>query len=210
MYIPNINTFSDQEEIIKFIKKFGFGMIVSQQDNCPVATHLPFILTEQNGEITLYSHFAKANPQWKNIENQKILIVFTEPHAYISPIHYEKMNVPTWNYIAVHIYGSVSILYDEKEIMKVLDDTTAYYEKQYAIEESYDVLSQEYKEKLAKATVAFKINVEEIQGKKKLSQNKNQNEQLNIINTLENSSNSSEKLIADYMKDELSKKCSLH
>lgn len=108
MYVPKINEVTDIHEIVDFMKRFSFAAIVSVQNNLPVATHLPFVVIVKNDTITLYSHFAKANPQWKNIEDDTVLVIFSEPHAYISPVHYDQfLSVPTWNYISVHVYGKV-------------------------------------------------------------------------------------------------------
>ena len=71
----------------------------------------------------LYGHFARPNPQWKDIENQKVLAVFQGPHCYISPSWYETNRaVPTWNYVTVHVYGEVELLEDEQELMDSLHD----------------------------------------------------------------------------------------
>ena len=74
-------------------------------------THLPFIVKNVNEGIVLASHFAKANREWNDTEENTVLIIFSEPHAYISPKHFEKeLNVPTWNYISVHAYGKGKLL----------------------------------------------------------------------------------------------------
>src|SRR5690554_5190748 len=109
MYIPKHFADISAEEIAGFIQQYSFGMIVSMQDDIPLATHLPFVLGKAtDGRLKLTSHFAKANPQWENMQGQTVLLVFSEPHAYISPSHYDAvLSVPTWNYIAVHVYGQV-------------------------------------------------------------------------------------------------------
>src|SRR5438309_1993202 len=106
MYIPKHYLTEDRSEILSFMRQYPFGTIISAQDNYPVATHLPFIIEESENDIVIKSHFAKANPHWKNIESVPVLIIFTEPHAYISPQYYQHLqNVPTWNYMSVHAYG---------------------------------------------------------------------------------------------------------
>src|SRR4051812_37753472 len=101
MYIPKINLIGDQEEILGFMRQFSFATIVTAKDNLPVATHLPFIVSVDGDQVTLTAHFAKANNQWADIENNQVLVIFTEPHAYISPKNYDKeLNVPTWNYLS--------------------------------------------------------------------------------------------------------------
>jgi transcriptional regulator len=111
MYIPKINEASDREEILSFMRQFSFATIITAKDGHPVVTHLPFIMKNVNEGIVLASHFAKANRQWNDTEENTVLIIFSEPHAYISPKHFEKeLNVPTWNYISVHAYGKGKLL----------------------------------------------------------------------------------------------------
>ncbi|QEK50730.1 FMN-binding negative transcriptional regulator [Pedobacter aquae] len=201
MYVSKINLMDDQAESIQFMQKFSFGSIITTINNEPVATHLPFITELRNGKIMITSHFAKVNQQWQSIENNKNLIIFSEPHAYISPKNYEKeLNVPTWNYISVHAYGFGKILTDESLAYQVLEKTINFYEADY--KKQWDNLPKEYKNKLINGIVAFEIEVLDLQGKKKLSQNRSDIEKQNIINTLSDSHQTHEKLIAEYMNNQ--------
>lgn len=198
MYVPKINEVTDIHEITDFMKRFSFATIVSMQNNLPVATHLPFIVSASNNKIKLYSHFAKANPQWKDIEANKVLVIFSGPHAYISPGNYDSfLSVPTWNYIAVHVYGEVKIIEEDSEVMRLLENTVDNYESSY--KKQWHQLPPDFKEKMTKGIVAFEVKIWDIQAKKKLSQNKTKKEQERIIDTLSKSTDDNEKLIADYM-----------
>jgi transcriptional regulator len=164
----------------------------------PVATHLPFIVSEKDDKIILKSHFAKANPQAVDSIDTRILVIFTEPHAYISPKHYEKVeNVPTWNYIAVHAYGRYTLLEGEDKKDALLKETIKYYEADYL--KQWDNLPDSFKTNMMKGITAFEIVVDELQAKSKLSQNKTQKEINSIVKELGNSENTNEKDIADYM-----------
>ena len=188
---------TDRTEIIDFIRKYSFGTIISIIDGKPVATHLPFLVEERKEKLILKSHFAKANPQAFGLENP--LVIFSEPHAYISPSNYEKeQNVPTWNYLAVHLYGTATLIHEYDKTVALLDETILNYEA--AFKAQYEKLPATYKDGLIKGIVAFEIEVTEIQAKKKLSQNKTENERKNIIDSLSKSSDSAEKSIADYMR----------
>lgn len=199
MYIPKHYLNTDKEEIINFIKTYSFATIITVKDNFQTATHLPFVVTEKNNELVLTSHFAKANEQWKEITNNQVLVIFTEPHAYISPKHYEsKMNVPTWNYVAIHLYGKGKIISEQKESFEVLEIMINHFEKDYL--KQWESLSLEYKNKMLKGIVTFEIAITEIQAKKKLSQNKTELERKNIISAFENSNNENEKVLAEMMK----------
>jgi transcriptional regulator len=203
MYIPKVNLLTDREEIVAFMKRFSFATIISAKDNMPVATHLPFLIDIQDENIILSSHFAKANDHWQQIEDSNILVIFTEPHAYISPTNYAKeLNVPTWNYISVHAYGTGKIITDVSNTFQVLESTIEYYEAAYR--EQWNTLPEDYKLKMSKGIVAFEVRVTDLQAKKKLSQNKSEAEQQKIIASLSKSNNGSEKLVAEYMNGILS------
>jgi transcriptional regulator len=199
MYIPSSNLLTDKTEIVEFMKRFSFATIITAKDGLPIATHLPFLVTIKDGIIILTSHFAKANGQWKDVESNKILVIFSEPHAYISPKNYDKeLNVPTWNYISVHAYGQGTIISETDKVIEILERTINNYEVSY--KQQWDNLPGDYKTGLIKGIVAFDIIVTDLQAKKKLSQNKTENEQQKIINALSKSDDTNEKLIADYMK----------
>lgn len=129
MYTPKYNQLTDTQQTVDFMRKYSFATIVTVADGRPTATHLPFIIEQRDDEIVLVSHFAKANHQAVDIFECTPLVIFTEPHAYISPAYYEKeQNVPTWNYIAVHAYGEASRI-DNAE--QVLEKTINFYEAAY-------------------------------------------------------------------------------
>ena len=199
MYIPSFNQFPNLQEAISFMQRYSFATIVTVKDSIPSATHLPFIVKEIDGKVVISSHFAKANPQATEIINNRALVIFTEPHAYISPKNYEKeTNVPTWNYLAVHAYGNCLLLDGEENKAALLKETINYYEADYL--KQYESLPDDYKQKMMKGIVAFQIVVDDLQAKKKLSQNRTEKEQENIIEDLSRSVNNNEKEIAAYMK----------
>lgn len=128
------------------------------------------------------------------------MVIFSKPHAYISPTNYDSLlNVPTWNYISVHAYGQGKIMTETAEVMKSLEDSIDNYE--ISFREQWDHFPEDYKLKMSNGIVAFEILVSDLQGNKKLSQNKSETEKQKIIDTLSKSNDSNEKLIADYMKN---------
>ena len=199
MYIPKINLATDKDEIFAFMKQFSFATIVTAKDNLPIATHLPFLISTQDDNIVLTSHFAKANEQWTEIENNNVLVIFSEPHAYISTKNYDKeLNVPTWNYISVHAYGQGRLITESDSVFKILENTIDNYETLYR--QQWENFPAEYKLKMSKGIVAFDITVTDLQAKKKLSQNRTDTEKQKIIDTLSKSNDTNEQLIAAYMK----------
>ena len=198
MYIPKNFLTTDRDEIVSFMKQYSFGTIINTQNNYPIATHLPFLISVKDDQVILSAHFAKANPQWEIIAGNPSLVIFSEPHAYISPQHYDKeLNVPTWNYFSVHAYGQGHLISDDDQTYKILEATINSYEPAY--KKQWDGLPEEYKSKMIKGIVAFEIVVSDLQAKKKLSQNRTDIEKEKIIAHLSASENQNEKDIARYM-----------
>lgn len=202
MYIPKINAMTDREEVVAFMKQFSFATIITAKENFPVATHLPFLVSVKEDKIILTSHFAKANEHWAAVVENKVLVIFTEPHAYISPKNYDKeLNVPTWNYISIHAYGQGKLITRTDKVIEILEATIDNYELAYM--QQWNSLPEDFKLKMIKGIVAFEIEVTELQAKKKLSQNKTDAEQRRIIDSLSDSDKDNEQHIADYMRRNL-------
>lgn len=182
----------------RFIAEFGFGVMISSEDNLS-ATHLPFVLQTDEGEQgVLYAHCAKANPHWKNIEAAQVLVIFTGPHSYISPSWYSsKPAVPTWNYTAVHAYGIASLL-DPQETLKAVDQVVEKYEPQLLIDQ--DIVTEPFKHKMLAAIVGFKIELTKLEGQLKLGQNRSKNDQAGIYDALNRSSSYEDLALAKYMQ----------
>lgn len=195
MYIPSHFRNENEAELLEFIRKNSFGIMISNGAEFPSATHLPFTV-EKSGSITLTSHFAAANPHAKSLQSgDKVTIIFNGPHGYISPSHYDAPeSVPTWNYIAVHARGVYNVL-SEEEKDAVLREMIAVYDPGY--EKQYDSLSAKYLDGMKKGIVAFTISVSELKGKYKLSQNKNPQERERIIDSLKSDAATLE--LAEYM-----------
>lgn len=187
------------------MKRFSFAAIITSKNNVPTATHLPLIIKEENDKLFLFSHFSKQNEQWKDIEDSPVLVIFNEPHAYISPASYENdLNVPTWNYISVHAYGKGHLITNHDDIINLLECTIKNYEESYR--EQWNRLPEKYREGLINGIMAFKIEVTGIQAKEKLSQNKTINEQQKIIDALSASIYTNERITAEYMKENMPQK----
>jgi transcriptional regulator len=199
MYIPKHFQANDHAEIISFMQQYSFATLVTSQNNYPEATHLPFLIEQQGESLILSSHFARANPQAADIEAGTALVIFTEPHAYISPTNYEReLNVPTWNYIAVHAYGQAKVVQDEEMQLAVLEKMVRFYDQAYI--QQWQNLPMDYKLKMIKGIVAFDITITDLQAKKKLSQNRTDTEKDHIISSLKNSTDTNEQEIAAYME----------
>lgn len=200
MYIPSTNAMPDRQEILDFMQRFSFATLISTKEGTPTATHLPFVVEDREGTLVLISHFAKANDHWKYVENQTVLVIFSEPHAYISTKNYDKvLNVPTWNYLAIHAYGNVELMDGYEKTIAILEKTIENYESSY--QNQWDDFPEEYKVRMAKGIVAFELTITDLQAKKKLSQNRSESEKQRIIDTLAHSQDTNEKLIGEYMQE---------
>lgn len=200
MYIPKFFVEEDEEKILAFMREYNFAALVTAENDFPTATHLPFIIEKRGEKIILLAHLAKANLHWKQFDKE-ILVIFQEPHVYVSPLLYgEKNNVPTWNYIAVHAYGKAKLFETAEDNLAFLAKMVEAFDPDY-FQTDWQEISDDYKIKLAAGVVAFEIEVTDLQGKKKLNQNKPGKSAENVIRAFEKSDNENEKLIAEYMKE---------
>jgi transcriptional regulator len=172
MYIPAAFAERDLTRLHEFIERHSFGLLVSQVDALPFATHLPFLLDRTAGPHgALIGHMARANPQWGEADGQTVLTIFSGPHAYISPTWYEaEQVVPTWNYIAVHAYGRIQIIEDESVLLGIVHETVRLYESAMPRPWSFDG-SGTFAERMLAQIVGFRIEIDKIEGKWKLNQN---------------------------------------
>jgi transcriptional regulator len=154
-------------------------------------------------EEYVYSHFAKPNEQWKDIEGQEVMAVFSGPHTYISPSWYETdQSVPTWNYVAAHVYGRIEIINDQNEIIRSLEKLVQKYEKpnsSYKLNES----NKMFVDGLSRGIVTFRMKIDKVEGKWKLSQNHSEERQRRVIEQLEESIDQDAREISALMKRNL-------
>lgn len=198
MFIPKPFEMPDEETVYDFIEQYSFGVIVSSHENRLFGTHLPFVLDRANRCLT--GHFAKQNEQWKDIEKQEVLVIFQGPHHYISPSWYEtRVAVPTWNYVTVHVYGTVELIHDPEALWRDLRKMVDKYEgrnSSYQMDES----NQAYVEKLIGGIVGFRIHIHSLEGKWKLGQNHSLERKTRVIENLEKLQSDDAKAIAEWMR----------
>lgn len=199
MYIPDIFKNENQEEIKDFLQKNSFGILVNQTNGKLWATHIPLELdTNKNGKQVLYGHISKENPQWESFaDNDKVLTIFSGSHNYISSSWYDYESVPTWNYIAVHIYGTIKIIEGEaviESLKKLVDKYEQNSENPVRVEDlSKKTMMQ------TRGIVAFEIKIEEIQSQHKLSQNRDDKNYDSIISELKKTENTQAIAVANEM-----------
>jgi len=195
MYTPEHYKNEDLTEIKDFIRQNSFGILVNQVDGKPWATHIPLELdVDSEGNDILVGHIAKANPQWKHFtEKEQVLCIFNGPHSYVSSSWYKEEEVPTWNYIAVHVYGTLTIL-NEEAVLESLHKLVDKYEKDSKEPISLHDMSPKTMRQI-KGIVGFQIQIEDIQATYKLSQGR-EHDHPKITSELDERENSGSKAIA--------------
>ncbi len=191
----------DGAKVLEFMKQHSFAMLLGvDADQKPVATQIPFLFVEREGQLYLQGHIMKGNDHHKAFEqNHQVLAVFTGPHTYVSASWYtNQQQASTWNYMSVHAKGELSFLQDDA-LLQMLDDTTSFYESNPNSPSLYKELPQDYVMRLTKAIVAFEIKVTAIDHVFKLSQNRDQKSYDQIIAKLEEGDYES-KAVADEMR----------
>lgn len=205
MYTAKYHRNDNLDEIKAFVQANSFGILVSQVENRPWATHIPIEWnTNAQGENVLQGHIARANKQWRHFaDNEEVLAIFNGPHTYISSSWYSHENVPTWNYIAVHAYGKLRIIEGE-ELYQTLKDLVNKYEATSKNPVAVERMSDEYVRREMKGIVGFEIAIQDIQATYKLSKNRNDADYENIIQELEERGDAHSVAIAQAMKSQKS------
>ncbi|EIK60860.1 FMN-binding negative transcriptional regulator [Pseudomonas lactis] len=179
MYTPRAFALDDLPEIQQLIQHTRLAQLVTVGENGLQASHLPLLLNPDEGPNgTLYGHLAKANPQWRELQNgSEALVIFAGAEAYISPAFYPAKAehgkvVPTWNYIAVHAYGKPEVFSDAERLLKVVTALTDRHESGRAQPWRVSDAPADYIDGMLKAIVGFALPIERLVGKRKLSQNR--------------------------------------
>ena len=181
VYIPKLYREGDRETILSFLRQNDFPALVTYDGQKPVATHLPVEVIEGKEGMTVYGHMARANPQWKSFDGQEALLIFQGPHTYISPRWYNHINVPTWNYMIIHVYGKVREV-EGDELYSLLSRLV----KKHEPDTSYRLegLPPDFVEKEIRGVAGFAMDVRRIEAAYKLSQNRNDEDYENVIREL--------------------------
>jgi transcriptional regulator len=195
MYIPTAFRADDRAALYDLIDRHGFGTLVTVLDGAPFATHLPFLLDRARG--VLLGHVARANPHAAALAGAEALAIFQGPHAYVSPSWYTTgPAVPTWNYAAVHVYGTASLL-DEPRLLDLLHRLVGQYESGRQRPWAMD-LPADYRQKMLRGIVGFEVPLGRVEGKFKLSQNRPAEDRAGVIGALA-AGGAEERALAEFM-----------
>lgn len=189
----------NHEKILQFIQQNDFATLVAYDGAKPVASHLLMEVIEEGETLWINGHMSRANPLWKMFENNpEVLVIFQGPHTYISPTWYNHVNVPTWNYQSVHVYGKPRMVTDKAESYGILKRLTERYETTTSYQ--LETLPQDFVEKEMRGVAAFQIEVTQIEANYKLSQNRDGESYRSIVNHLEQRTDDNSHEVAKAMR----------
>lgn len=164
------------DDVRAIIEAHPFGLLISQEGERPVATHTPMLL---DGDAHLIGHVARANRQWRSLEGQEILAVFSGPHAQVTPTWYEvHPAVPTWDYVAAHVYGRARVLGARDDAEAVLRRLTTAFEGEVW---RFDDQPEHFIQTMMKGLVAFRLEISRIESSFKLSQNRSAADRKRVV-----------------------------
>jgi transcriptional regulator len=182
MYIPKSFRNNDIEQLHPFIEQFNFATLISEGAEGLQVTHIPLMLDRSQGQYgTLLGHFAMQNPHVNLLDqNKNSLCIFHGPHAYISPAWYKNSpSVPTWNYTVVHAHGKLQRISPEQlseDLTRMVNESEAKLK-----ERPNYLIPEDYKAKLLNHIVGFRMEINQIEGKFKLGQNRSVEDQAGIL-----------------------------
>jgi transcriptional regulator len=204
MLLPRIFKSEDFELLKEIIEENSFSNLIINKDRIISTKAMMLVNGIEKDNFFIETHLHRANPVARNIKKvaQEVLCDFTGAHAYISSSWYDHINVSTWNYEAVQIYGNVEIMSDD-ELYNHVKKLTDKYEPSQKCPMTVEKMGKEYVEKEMKGAIGIKIIPAEIKIKQKLSQNKNETNLINIINNLVESDYHMDKIMAQKMKKQL-------
>jgi transcriptional regulator len=197
MFIPKYYREEDRQKLLAFLKLNNFATLVTFDGEKPIATHIPVEIVESENGWTIYGHISRANAQKKTFGDNEALLIFQGAHTYISARWYTEVDVPTWDYMIVHVYGKVREIQGD-ELYSVLSRLVENHE----LNTSYRLegLPQDMVQKEMNGVFGFVMDVTRIDGGYKLSQGKTEEERRNIVSELEKRGDEDSKVIAEEIR----------
>lgn len=199
MYLPSAFAETETAKLHEFVRDYSFAILTSSGERGLVASHLPLLLDSESGPRTrLLGHMARANPQWKDARGE-VMAVFSGPHVYVSPSWYEEEGtVPTWNYVAVHVYGTFEVVEDREGLLDILRRSVQTYESPMPKPWNFDE-SALHVDNMLREIVGFRIEITRLEGKWKLSQNQPAGRRRKVARALAERTDENSRAIAGLM-----------
>jgi len=202
MYSPKAFKIVDETELFEFIEQWSFADLITTNEGELFVNHVPFVFDKSQNK--LYGHLAVNNPQCALLEKaDDLTVVFKGANSYISPNWYVSQDmVPTWNFEAVHVSGKAKLV-DNDELITLLEKLTEKYEESFENQWTMDNVSKPKLDVMLKMIVGFEIEISNMSGKSKLSQNRSGEDRLGVIAGLRTQKDTMSQSIADKMELQL-------
>jgi len=187
VYLPKHFTETDPAVLAEIMERNSFATLVTHGKDGLIASQLPFMYERAAGvQGTLLCHLARPNPQVADLkEGREVLVVFAGPHTYVSPSWYGTTPaVPTWNYVAVHAYGTPRAIEDSAALIRLVGDLTTLHEGGRAVPWRLADEPTDYIKGMVRGIIGFVIPITRLQGKLKLSQNRSSADRSRVIAAL--------------------------
>lgn len=202
MYIPPAFRIDGKSEIHRAIREARSATLVTATEDGLVGTLLPMVLDEGEGEHgTLYAHLARANAQWRLTPTCEAMAIFSGPEAYVTPSWYATKQethkvVPTWNYVGVHAYGAVEFFDDPARLLHVVTRLTDLHEQPRPDRWAVNDAPSDFIKAQLKGIVGLRMPITRLEGKRKMSQNRNGADRTGVIDGLSASDRGEDRVVA--------------
>ena len=187
MYVPRAFAVDDIKILHQQMQASPLPVLVTHASQGLLASHVPMLLNPDEGPCgTLYGHLARANPHWQDLaQGTEALVIFAGEQAYISPTFYpgkadHGKAVPTWNYLAVHAYGMAEVFDDAERLLSLVSRLSDRHEANRPAPWAVSDAPDDYVDSMLKAIVGFRLPITRLQGKRKLSQNRDARDQAGV------------------------------
>jgi transcriptional regulator len=206
MYTPTAFRDDDTHSLHRLMEDTRLAILITHDESGMQASHLPLLLrSDQGANGTLYGHLARANPQWRALQaGAQVMVIFPGADAYVSPAFYPAKAehgkvVPTWNYLAVHAYGTAEVFSEAQRLLEVVSGLTNKHEANRATPWAVADAPADYIDKMLGAIVGFALPIERLEGKRKLSQNRSAEDINGVREGLAASSDARDRELAQLM-----------
>ncbi len=202
MYIPPAFRVDDIPELHAAMRAARLANLVTATTDGLLATPLPLYVIPEEGEYgTLYGHVARANPQWKTAPVGEAMALFMGPDAYISPSWYPSKQehgkvVPTWNYVAVHVYGRIEFFDDPGRLLGVVSRLTTLHEASRGAPWAVSDAPADFVRAQLRGIVGLRLPIARVEGKRKMSQNRDEADRAGVAAGLAASERASDRAAA--------------
>jgi transcriptional regulator len=207
MYIPPAFSLDDMADTFRAMRQARSATLVTATEEGLIGTLLPMLLEESEGQNgTLYAHVARANPQWRLVPTCEAMAVFAGPQAYVTPSWYATKQethkvVPTWNYVAIHAYGPVEFFDDADRLLDVVTRLTNLHEQERPQRWAVTDAPADFITAQLKGIVGLRMPITRLDGKRKMSQNRNAADRAGVIEGLSRSDRPEDRVVASLIPE---------